>query len=422
MNNSRISRTCRTLKDKIYKPPVYIATTAALISAIYAGACTAPIERKTQELLNNPIEPANMIDIVMDTRLNPLKVYERGKTITILDAGVVTSIPIKYADATNIAQAINPLLDPGYTILADKKNNQLAIRFPLDTPQYKDRPTELESIVQHKTNNIQKLIDIYDIEPAQFRIQAHIMRIFASHADEVNTRISALIQNPKDAEDVVIGIDANTLNGSDVLRGAELSIGGILTRGITTYTLEVLLQDLKRDGYAEDLANPVLTVESGEKARISDILRFPTPEQVAATPVITVSKYQDVENFFDITPHSRADGRISLVFTAGVGEAIDIGEDLPNVNKRQIEIDRATVLAGQTYIAGGFNNRRETGSATRAIIGSGIKAEETRNLIVYFITAHYIDINKLEESNPDREQLEDQLNLEEKVSSLLHDP
>jgi len=417
------------------------------------GCASQRIQEKTKEYLESSRQSTSTNSFIRDTSINPLQVYEEGTQITYLADSARIAIPINYVDANYIVemlsaeegkkpQAISEPPPPTGDINRDQRNqetflrqriissqlengisltsapitNQVIFRIPYsslysskEAPPEK-RQSDIKQRVATRAQELEEIVASGDILPAQFRVEAHIYRIFAANVNEASAQINTLFVHPKPGELTNFGINIGSENGSSQ-PDTRITLGGLIDRGIGTYEITATMEKLQRKGYVSDLGHAVFITESGHRANISDVAEIRIPEQTVVGGAIRLSTEPvEVRNFFEVTPYARLDGIINMIIDIGVAEVIstgsteETGEDVV-INRRQIEISSAHLLAGQTLVIGGFENSRELGTATGGLIGSGVSEEQSLNRIVYFITVEYLDVLRQLESNPDAERL-----------------
>jgi hypothetical protein len=392
--------------DYMAKPNSYNLTTLAIMGGLLAGSGCASqkIKERTTELLTAP--NISIDDALIRKGEHPI--FEEGTQVTYqpYNQRVTMAIPLHNTDVERAQELLLTELGAGYTISSSPKTGRIMVGFSysdiIEQGSYSQQ--DIESIVSQRTSSIQNLINMIDVEPPQYRIEARVTRIFATNTEELNTRILTTLHRILEAEETNFGYELNPSNGTGTINGGIYSFGGVFLRGSSQIALDVLFNNLIRHGYAEDLANPVIVVENAEEATISNTLQVPVPKQIiSGGTTINVSEYTDVRNYLTITPHARSGRRVSLELQAGVGEITPSGRDIPNISTREMTIGRVTLGEGDELLVGSFIDTRTLGETRGTTFGiSDTNQERTVNLILYRIKPNQV-YTIIQENQEDKE-------------------
>jgi len=208
-----------------------------------------------------------------------LPVYERGIDYAFFKDTLTMAVPIKWGDPILISQALKEQLPESYVVTPFIDSNQILVNIP--TFQEDLNTTTLEEKVHSGdyslTENVKKLIEFIDIEPAQYRIQAYIVRVNASNTKKLNAALNLFAGSDESSAE----LDFSFIETADPFQGGSLGVAGILTRGVSEYSLDLLLDSFNRQGYAKDLSTPTIIARHEATATNQSSVKFPVPEQKA---------------------------------------------------------------------------------------------------------------------------------------------
>jgi type II secretory pathway component GspD/PulD (secretin) len=356
------------------------------------------IHDETNRILSKPIEHTGR-DYLSTSE--ELPVYERGvKSIDSFES-YTSAIPIKRRKPSSLLEFAKSA-HPSYTFLADDKTNQLIVKIPKIS-----EPNLSQLYYQNRNKEVTDLLDLVDLEPAQYRILAYSMRVSASKLDLFSSSLQLLIEK---------GNSGFSLNSELITqraeRGVEHSFLGILDPIIPQVQLDIFLNGLNRSGYVRDLSLTTLISENGDEARISSTQKVEVKKIIpqGTTPVI-VPDFTDVKKEIKITPYSLSDNHVYLKFDAIEGDVTETRKELPNINTREISLN-ARLKLGQTLVIGSTLGKRNQGVVEESPLLNGLvsgrEKEDSKEQVVYFIRPVRIDISK--EFNPESiKELEEEI-------------
>lgn len=247
---------------------------------------------------------------------------------------------------------------PDYTVSSNTATNQLIVRCPARD--------DIDAVLE--------LIKQVDIPPVQVKINCLVSEVYADKTmdRETTIQISEFL-----GEDIAMkpsavpfGDDVQKLigEGEDIppaFPGASLrevareKIG--LKVGYLSEKYNVLVDILESKGYLKILMNPTLEVVNGQTARVESsqhvplqrITRIYTGEADLAE---TETKYVDVIDSLEITPHVFADGYIGLEtkIVLGSKSTPEGVKQIPILTKKQIENKENRIRQGESLIIGGL--------------------------------------------------------------------
>jgi type II secretory pathway component GspD/PulD (secretin) len=122
--------------------------------------------------------------------------------------------------------------------------------------------------------------------------------------------------------------------------------------------------------------------------------------------LLALTKYKEIKNFMEITPHARDDGYIYLMIKGGVASFNPTGVlQIPGITSRDIDIGGVYLKKGETLILGGFRvdhnlavERKEPFLSKMPIIKYIIPwakdKERSMNEILFIVTPHYADVSQ----------------------------
>jgi hypothetical protein len=128
----------------------------------------------------------------------------------------------------------------------------------------------------------------------------------------------------------------------------------------TSHKFMALVDILESQGYLKILMNPTLEVINGKTAKVSSIQKVPidrTTLQDIRSDFFTIStKWEDIVDSLEITPHVFADGYIGLETQIVIGSKLTPEgiKQLPIVTKKEITNKENRIRPGESLIIGGL--------------------------------------------------------------------
>ena len=235
---------------------------------------------------------------------------------------------------------------PAYTVSTSSATNQLLVRCPLEG--------DIDAVME--------IIKETDIPPVQVRIDCMVSELYADLT--VDRETSMAIKNLF-GEGVTLSGQENNNNlafpGAALRDPARAKFG--LKVGVSQNNFSALVDILVSRGYLKILMNPSLTVVNGQTSKIQSRQQVPL-QQVTYTSagagggfiLGTETKYSDIIDSLEITPHVFADGFISLETRAQIAAYLTPEgiKQTPIVTERVITTKDNRIRLGESLIIGGI--------------------------------------------------------------------
>ncbi|HJX09519.1 MAG TPA: hypothetical protein VJ733_03355 [Candidatus Binatia bacterium] len=252
-----------------------------------------------------------------------------------------------------------------YTITSNPATNQLIIRCP----------------AREDIDAILETLELVDVQPIQVRISCLISDIYADLTFDRETTIE--IENLF-GEGVALKPGGNAF-GSDVrqlildgsalpafpgasLRELQRSRMGLNIGYLSmSHNFTALVDLLESRGYLKILMNPTLEVVNGKTAKVSATEHVPIDTVVLRSTqsdyLESSTKYEDVVDSLEITPHVFADGYIGLEtdILLGARNTPDGVKQVPIITKKEITNKENRIREGESLIIGGMRKTADFG-------------------------------------------------------------
>jgi len=215
---------------------------------------------------------------------------------------------------------------------------------------------------KHQAQYVLDFLREVDVPPVQVRVDCLIYEIFADLTIDYETHVD------------IRGLLDETLGIKSMLPGASIRASGRDEMGfklsIAREKLDGVIDLLESRGYAKVLMRPTVEIVNGRTARIQIKERIPTPEKLlTGSTIIDTVKYQDIQDFLEVTVQVYADGAIGLRTSAGIASRTPDGvEQIPVLTERQIDNEENRLKKGQSLVIGGIL-KKERISVVRNIPG-----------------------------------------------------
>ncbi len=271
--------------------------------------------------------------ILFDT---PEKIAEMEVIIARVDAPVVTrSFRLQYADATDIDNAIEPLLTEGHG------------RKVVDTTGRTIIVTDFE----HAVDEIAKLIEAFDRKPHQVSIQAKVVQVALNdkHRMGVNWRhvLNSISPRASLGISTVLPVpERNTqINYKTILGGVDLDIA---------------IEALQTAGETKIIVSPNISALDGQEATIKVIRKVPWRQvqyEPGTTNVVGESyNFEEIGAILSVTPRINDDGfvRVDIKPTISSMGEHEAGVTEPPIVKKSEAVTTVIVKDGVTIIIGGM--------------------------------------------------------------------
>jgi len=232
-----------------------------------------------------------------------------------------------------------------YTVSSNPATNQLMVRVPARS--------DAEAVLE--------FLEMVDVPPVQVKIDCLISEVYADHTLDRETTIE--IQNMFGEGISLGGLPGKPAFPGAALRDAARATFGLKTgiqRGTEGHKFNALVDMLVSRGYLKILMHPTLEVVNGQTAEIHTRERVPIDEITNVQPITgvltTTTRYEDVIDSLQITPHVFADGYIGLETVAVIGsKSTPEGvKQIPIVTERKITNKENRIRQGESLIIGGI--------------------------------------------------------------------
>jgi len=252
-----------------------------------------------------------------------------------------------------------------YTVTSNPATNQLIVRCP--------SREDIDAILE--------TLEHVDVQPIQVKIDCLISEIYADMTFDRETTIE--IENLL-GESIAMK-PAGTAFGADVrqlimddnylaafpgasMREIQRSRMGLNIGYLSTsHDFTLLVDLLESRGYMKILMNPTLEVVNGKTAKVSATEHVPldmtTMRRTDSDYLETSTKYEDVIDSLEITPHVFADGYIGLETTIVLGarNTPDGVKQVPIITTKEITNEGNRIREGESLIIGGMRKTVDFG-------------------------------------------------------------
>jgi type II secretory pathway component GspD/PulD (secretin) len=243
-----------------------------------------------------------------------------------------------------------------YNVSSIAITNQLIVRCPTKT----DAEAVLETL------------QLVDIPPTQIKISCLISEVYADKTLDWETTnaienlfgesISAMPSGMPFGQDVVQWlIESDPLAafpGASMREFGRAKMG--LNIGYLSDKFTAVVDILESQGYLKILMNPTLEVINGKTAKVSSTQKVPIDRSTlrdTRSDYFTIStKWEDIVDSLEITPHVFADGYIGLDTRIIIGSKLTPEgiKQLPIVTKKEITNKETRIRPGESLIIGGL--------------------------------------------------------------------
>ena len=243
-----------------------------------------------------------------------------------------------------------------YTVSSIATTNQLIVRCP----------------TREDVDAVLELLQHVDIPPIQVKINCLISEVYADKTLDWETTtaienllgesISAMPSAKPFGQDVVQWLVENdqlaAFPGASMREFGRAKMG--LNVGYLSNNFTAVVDLLESQGYLKILMNPTLEVINGKTARVSSTQRVPVDRSTlrdTRSDYFTIStKWEDIVDSLEITPHVFADGYIGLETTIKIGSKLTPEgiKQLPIITKKEITNKENRIRPGESLIIGGL--------------------------------------------------------------------
>lgn len=252
------------------------------------------------------------------------------------------SIPLSYADASDLQAAAEKLLSARGTLAVDKRTNRLLVR---------DSRAVLESI--------SRWVEQMDLPVAQVELAAHIVTISEKSLRELGVK-----WNLAEAQQAGKPGQLTTLNSELAVANATGRLGFNIGR-INGRLLDIELSALEQKQQLEIIASPRLLASHMQPASIKQGSEIPYQVSSGESGATSV-EFKEAVLGMEVTPVVLANGRVRLKLRISENTPGQVlqqaeGETLA-IDKQEIET-QVEVKSGETLALGGiFSQKHKTGS------------------------------------------------------------
>jgi general secretion pathway protein D len=398
----------------------YLAIGGIVVSSFLGGCNRIPrpdmlgkyksVPEKTVDLLEQNQREFN-VDVIKEDKLD---IYDKESFTTqrVGDSDIITY----YARHTN-PELLKKTLDEQIGDQVQQVSvvphiNQLLVKIKAE-----DSVTSNSLATYHSLeDSIRGFIRSIDRQAPQMMIEAEIKRLFFDYTKDQAASIDIKINE-------LVGLFSPNL-GSNLL-GAEARVPDRAAVGVKygiigssgRHQIQGVIDRLESFGIVEDLAVPTVVVSNNEEATVRLTEEVPYVEEVFSGGAIqALIKYKKVENYLTVTPQARASGNIYLDFSAAIGTLNPEGPlQLPTTTERNVD-SVLTMKQGQSLVVGGFYttksldiDRSESWLSTVPYLSKlfrGYDRELSKNIVLFFLTPKYIEIDPSSDEYDEDSELE----------------
>jgi hypothetical protein len=243
-----------------------------------------------------------------------------------------------------------------YTVSSIALTNQLIVRCP----------------TREDVDAVLELLQLVDIPPIQVKISCLISEVYADKTLDWETTqaienlfgesISAMPSAMPFGRDVVQWfVEHDPLSafpGASMREFGRAKMG--LNIGYLSDNFTAVVDILESHGYLKILMNPTLEVINGKTAKVSSTQKVPidrsTLRDTRSDYFEVSTKWEDIVDSLEITPHVFADGYIGLETRIIIGSKLTPEgiKQLPIITKKEITNKETRIRPGESLIIGGF--------------------------------------------------------------------
>jgi len=245
---------------------------------------------------------------------------------------------------------------PTYSVSPNPATNQLIIHCPSD----------------QEADKVLEFLDKVDVPPIQVNIDCLILERFADVTMDWETTVK--IENLLGEKLTLGGKTDSTGKLLPAFPGASLreskradfglDLGYWKNQGIAGHEFRAVVDVLISRGYLKILMNPTIETVNGQKGKIT--LRDNVPLEKLITgkgyeAPYSMTEYQWVEDFLEVTPHVFADGSIGLNTRIQLGSKSKPEGVVQTsiITERTIEIAENRIKPGDSLVVGGMRKSEE---------------------------------------------------------------
>jgi type IV pilus assembly protein PilQ len=339
---------------------------------------------------------------------------------------VTEYIEINYAEATTLANLLNgeggSILSERGTATVDARTNTLIVQ-------------DVASVIE----DVQDMIRRLDIPVRQVLIEARIVNATTSFSDALGVRWGGAQRFPGAGDRFIIAgsqeasiefgnnlsdynqsvasaiIGGSTVQqalASNTLQGPSFPDALIVDMGVEAPSsialgyagnkglLQLELSALEASGNGEVIAQPKVTTQDQQQARIESGLQIPYQSQAGGTAGGTSTEFISAVLALEVTPQITPDGRINMLLQINQDAAVPGAGAIPAISTNSVTT-RVLVNDGDTIVLGGVFREEVTTTVTKTpvlgdlpYVGNLFKRTEnaeTKTELLIFITPSIIN-------------------------------
>ena len=318
---------------------------------------------------------------------------------------VTEYIEINYAEAQALATLLNgedgSILSERGTARVDVRTNTLIVQ-------------DVASVIE----DVRDMIGRLDIPVRQVLIEARIVNASTSFSDALGIRWGGAQTFPNAGDQFILsGSQAANISLSESLAAGEATVNFpealVVDMGVASAPssialgyagnkglLELELSALEASGNGEVIAQPKVTTQDQQQARIESGLQIPYQSQAGGTAGGTAVEFIAAVLALEVTPQITPDGRINMLLTINQDSVVPGAGAVPSISTNVVNT-RVLVNDGDTIVLGGVFREEVTTTVTKTpvlgdlpYIGNMFKRTENANTkteLLIFITPSIIN-------------------------------
>jgi len=372
------------------------------------GKVTVSLQNVSLRQALDTILKANGYDYLV--RGNIILVKKMNKN---LPGEMVTRVfRLKYVDANNLKQTLNPLkskegsIEVFETYFQKAKRRQQKPGQPQQTAASASQSHSSVLIVtdkQEKVAQISQIIAQLDVSVPQIMIESKLVEMAPVNEDKLGIDWDKTINASLLWQQVLPGGKAQSYSAMvDNPRSGQWSLGHL-----TASEFKVVLDFLREHTDSKLISNPRITAMDNQEATISVGTTFPIPQinrGLAGQGDIVTFNYKDVNIELRVTPHVTENRKILMSVNPVIEEVT--GEVVVDVNRAPITSKRSvhttvSVRDGETIVIGGMIKDNTTVITSKVFLLGDIpligpffrhqKKEKKQTDLMIFITPHIVE-------------------------------
>ncbi len=280
-----------------------------------AASRTLALPRGKSAVIQLPVDARDVMvtnpkvaDVVLST---PRRIYVMGVASGQTDAVFMDGMGRQILrlnvrvdqDTSAVSQTLERIL-PGSSVHAEAVNNSIILSGEVQSASDADKAVRVAQSFVEKPENVLNMLTV--AQPEQVMLKVRIVEVNRQIIKQLGVNLNALISKVGDANFLLSQAATYGVNGA-----LEGGLTGNLnyTNGAGTKSVDAIVGAFERVGLIRTLAEPNLTVVSGEAANFLAGGEFPVPSGTALTASVDYKQFGVGLGF---TPIVLSKGRISL--------------------------------------------------------------------------------------------------------------